>query len=70
MHSNKDFVRTTSLNTYTAVRVQLEHWANGEGLSVLEAAVKEAASAEAKTKAVVALEAHNRGERNIKEFCR
>ena len=63
-------MRTTSLNTYTAVQVQLEHWANGDGLSALKAAVEEADSAEAKRKAEAALEAHNCGERNIKEFCR
>jgi hypothetical protein len=67
---NKNFVKTTSLNTYTAVKVQLEHWKHGDGLSALETAVREATSEEAKEKAEAALEAHKGGARHIKEFCR
>ena len=67
---NKNFVKTTNLNTYTAVQVQLEHWANGDGLSALETAVQEASSEEAKAKAEADLDAHKFGEGHIKEFCR
>ena len=67
---NKNFVKTTCLNTYTAVKVQLEHWKHGDGLSALETAVREATSDEAKEKAKATLEAHKDGAVNIQEFCR
>ena len=69
-HDNNNFVKTTSLNTYTAVKVQLENWKHGDGLSALDTAVEEATSDEAKEKAEATLEAHKDGVLNIQEFCR
>jgi len=67
---NKNYVKTTNLNTYTAVQVQLQHWAHGDGLSDLKTAVAEATSEEAKEKAEATLEAHKDGVLNMREFCR
>ena len=67
---NKNFVKTTCLNTYTAVKVQIDHWKRGDGLSALETAVSEATSEEAKEKAEATLEAHKGGAVNIQEFVR
>ena len=69
-HDNNNFVKTTSLNTYTAVKVSLENWKHGDGLSALETAVSEATSDEAKEKAETTLEAHKDGVLNIQAFVR
>ncbi len=67
--NTNDYVRTTMLNTYTAVRTQLDLWTEGDGKLALEAAVTQAKSKQKKKAAQAHLNAHLKGELNINAFC-